>query len=607
MQKTGSYNTGLFLIIILMFFFLCSYIPSSNVKSLHSSASETITIQTDSDAYINSTTPDTTSGIYEILEIGQINTRQSVAFLRFNLPWFLTGAVILSASMEITALPSWLSFNDSLLIGAFSCWDTSWSERDLTWNTAPWSAVSNQIQDIQRSSNSTNSCEFDVTSATQRASPTGQVTIVLRAKENGSKLFWAHENQDIYDRPAQLDIHYIPAGSTDAINVGLEYGSGFLPQLSLWFSWINTGITQVIFVIAGYPEGDHFYPGTSFVGQHFYTENDTEVFVGHSVLVYELFNDTNGNGILDANFSNGVVETAYYLSLNMSMGFIPRPVEKVLVDETWHYQWGVHFGDVVGFLNYPNGSALIGGESAGILELEYLEMRYDYYLVGNTSFLKTSLSIGEVAFFNPIIPEASFYNFSLAALHSTVLLTSSRQSEILIGSEGYNSSLPNQPTLPITNASIQDFNTRFYQLLFNSTYMLFSPSPLQLPVNTSACPSVSLHPHVPQRYLELPINLLQGFLLTFLPRITQTPPTITLDYRESGLLYRVNYPQWDGFALEHDPTYIANVSPAHPFTPPSPFSPWLITIYAVAIFGSIVLIATVLELRRVRKITDEKG
>jgi hypothetical protein len=81
------------------------------------------------------------------------------------------------------------------------------------------------------------------------------------------------------------------------------------------------------------------------------------------------------------------------------------------------------------------------------------------------------------------------------------------------------------------------------------------------------------------------------------PRISNLPATINLDYNVSSFLYRVCYPQWGGYAIEHDPTYIAYLTPTSVSEIGSP----AILVVGVAAAGSITLIVALGDIKKTRK------
>ncbi|MCJ7633213.1 hypothetical protein MUP77_12580, partial [Candidatus Bathyarchaeota archaeon] len=87
------------------------------------------------------------------------------------------------------------------------------------------------------------------------------------------------------------------------------------------------------------------------------------------------------------------------------------------------------------------------------------------------------------------------------------------------------------------------------------------------------------------------------------PKISSLLTTINLDYNSSSFLYRICYLQWDGYAIEHDPTYIAYLTRmAIP-----EISPPVMLIIGAAIAGSTALIVALLDTRKNRRILPNKS
>src|SRR5207245_10416215 len=64
----------------------------------------------------------------------------------------------------------------------------------------------------------------------------------------------------------------------------------------------------------------------------------------------EVYNDTNGNGYLNANYGAGTTELKYLLVMNASQTFTVNPVQKTITSGTSHYGWGVTYGNVQAIL-----------------------------------------------------------------------------------------------------------------------------------------------------------------------------------------------------------------------------------------------------------------
>jgi hypothetical protein len=73
---------------------------------------------------------------------------------------------------------------------------------------------------------------------------------------------------------------------------------------------------------------------------------------------------------------------------------------------------------------------------------------------------------------------------------------------------------------------------------------------------------------------------------------------INLDYNVSSFLYRVCYPVWSGYQLQHDPTYVAYLEGVPVFSEMSP--PMMFVIVAGAA-STIALLAALIDLKKTRK------
>jgi hypothetical protein len=111
-------------------------------------------------------------------------------------------------------------------------------------------------------------------------------------------------------------------GSPDVVNIdtNLEYSNGTLtsrnPDLPFWYDWINVSGTEIIFL--AYQSHVVNPPIITFLGQHYHAENETEVFIGNTLTSMEVYNDTNGNGLPDADYSKSSSEILYFFDVNSS-------------------------------------------------------------------------------------------------------------------------------------------------------------------------------------------------------------------------------------------------------------------------------------------------
>jgi hypothetical protein len=132
-----------------------------------------------------------------------------------------------------------------------------------------------------------------------------------------------------------------------SIDNSTEYSSGdvqVLPTSLAWYTWVNVNGTHTIFLAlhsTQYPS-----PVSAFVGESYNTSSGSRVFVANAIMAIEVYNDTDGNGILDANYATGQTELLYTIVMNASQTFQPTPVSKTSVNGVSHYRWGVTYGSV---------------------------------------------------------------------------------------------------------------------------------------------------------------------------------------------------------------------------------------------------------------------
>jgi hypothetical protein len=98
--------------------------------------------------------------------------------------------------------------------------------------------------------------------------------------------------------------------------------------LDIWYAWINVSEAQTIFYALTSDEVNP--PIKNFLSQHFQVENETEVFIGTTLLLIEVYNDADEDGIPQANFTSGEFEIAYYLEINSSVRYETTPIRKIL-------------------------------------------------------------------------------------------------------------------------------------------------------------------------------------------------------------------------------------------------------------------------------------
>jgi hypothetical protein len=385
----------------------------------------------------------------------------------------------------------------------------------------------------------------------------------------------------------------IESSTEETVNTGVEYSNGTIGSpidgLAIWYVWINTNNTQVIYL--AYVSTRYPPPVMTFFGQHYAAGNDTEVFVGNTLTAMEVYNDTNHNGVPDVGSSSDANELLYNFAVNSSESFLITPVQKTLISGVPHYTWGLRYDTIDGFLlteNQTTGARVI---------VDYLATSYDFYLQSNVSFLKTSFEIGKITNVTSTSDDVvTLEGLSLSLLYGTSVVASKTYTTIVNG-EPYNSTTTENSAELTKSGEIRVEDTLAYECVFGQDYTLSGGSTNATYPSLSAAVSDNSVPGGLYRSVESVLSSFEDVLASVFPRISTLPATINLDYNVSSFLYRVCYPQWSGYALEHDPTYVAYLTT---FTVPEA-SPPVILIVGITVTGSIALMAALLDTKRTLK------
>ena len=342
------------------------------------------------------------------------------------------------------------------------------------------------------------------------------------------------------------------------IDTNSEYANGSIPispDIDIWYAWVNVSDTQIIYYALFSNEVNS--PIINFLGQHFQVENDTEVFVGNTLTLIEVYNDANEDGVPQANFTSGASEIVYYLLVNSSIGYETTPIQKK--GEIPHYTWGFKYDAIDGFLLYPEEEP---GEVAAKVMIDHLGFNYDFYVVENVSFMKQSFDIGNITDIQSSGPlgetPVSLEGLSLSLLFSTVTL-SAKPYTAYVNSEPYNSTIAENPATPTSGGEIAVETIKAYEFLFGDDYNLTRGGSIEThEVKSEAAATTSVPQGAQSKlnwtlaYFEKNLNVSDLF-----PSAGGIAGEINLNYNISTFLYRICYPVWDGLPIQHDPTYIA--------------------------------------------------
>src|SRR6266542_1498885 len=164
-----------------------------------------------------------------------------------------------------------------------------------------------------------------------------------------------------------------PVRAQSSIDTSQEYTSGdvqVFPYLEAWYTWISINGTHTIFLALHSNQLPS--PVSAFVGQGYNSSSGSRVFVANVLLAMEVYNDTNNNGYLDANYPTGSTELKYTMIMNASQTFTTTTVQTTINNGVPHFTWGATYGQVQANLVNPSGT---GGAVANIA---YVSMMYDY-------------------------------------------------------------------------------------------------------------------------------------------------------------------------------------------------------------------------------------
>ena len=399
-------------------------------------------------------------------------------------------------------------------------------------------------------------------------------------------------------------VHTPLLAQSSSIDFSQEYSSGDLqvfPSLDAWYAWISINGTHTIFLALHSFQAPS--PVSAFVGES-YNTSDSRVFVANALMAMEVYNDTNGNGFLDANYAIPSTELLYTIQLNASQSFTTSPVQKTLTNNVPHYDWGVTYGMIQGDLitadpayNYGYG----GGLPASQVLIDNLSLFYDYSITGNTTYLKTSYEIGNVTLVPPTLSNVTLKGLSLSLLHFVLAVCSEGYAVRTNGSSIDYDSQTSQTSSQVNTAQIIVPGSTAYEFRFNDNYTLQTNPPVSLRTVYAAAPNNSLPVKAFTGAGALQVIRAQDYVKASLPNIAGLPASSDLNYSSSKLIYRISYPTWEGIGIKHDPTYIGYYVPNLPTTSTAVPGFPMIIVYLGLTLAVVAAITTVIAVKRTRK------
>ncbi|MHA2139310.1 MAG: hypothetical protein ACW98G_15605 [Candidatus Hodarchaeales archaeon] len=332
--------------------------------------------------------------------------------------------------------------------------------------------------------------------------------------------------------------------TNEDIPIDSEYASGIITQqdttMKISYAWVNSNSSEFLSITMF----DDIYKVAlfrPFFGQSYKVDN-SEFFVGTVLTGFELFQDTNGNNVLDQ-----AEELKYYIMLNASQEYILPTIEKTIVDNVTKYNWKVCYLEIDGFFNPYEGPYMAR------TIIDSLNLSYIYEIHENHTELKLAIEMGEwdaYEFdfgFNPDvlirIEDIDLSEYSLSLLFGTTV--SSEESFELTQYNG---------STGLEDLRVEVNGVPIFQSLFQDTY--------DLGLNGSAYQATTTPASVDTLYDDqlqfwgTPASFYSWWQDWF-PSMSNLTSVPAIGLEEVSFLYRICYPTWGGEAFNHDPRYRA--------------------------------------------------
>jgi hypothetical protein len=236
----------LMLLVLLASFSATSYLPQ--VAATYIGPTETATLYSIADSYVNASSPDTNYGNDQDLIVNASSTdlSQNFIYVKFDLSSIPQNAYIVSTSLELR-----LSGFDNLYygimgggdaIGAYYCSDNSWAELGITWNNRPTfndtptgsSGFGMFIYYAYRS--------WDVTGDLKKSLPLGALTEVLKfSSKNDGYGYAEFQSKEATNKP-KLEIQY-----TTTPVFGIQFESAQDPEATPYISTVESNLGFISF------------------------------------------------------------------------------------------------------------------------------------------------------------------------------------------------------------------------------------------------------------------------------------------------------------------------------------------------------------------------
>jgi len=403
--------------------------------------------------------------------------------------------------------------------------------------------------------------------------------------------------------------------ANNTVDISKEYESGTVPvdeYIDLWYSWVNTNLSQFLYsalISEMLPP-----PFASLLVQHLMVSNQSDAFVGISLMLIEFYNDTNHNEIPDFDPATKTSEVKYIMVLNASEGATTYNISKNVINDTcFVFSWGLRYNKLQTVIANPDGTII--DFNGGILNalVDHFTLNFTLYidLRNNRTILKQTFDIGNINLYAYMPPRktavfnaSQFYSLSLSLLFGVVVKTV-ENATIISNNQSVNATNPDMPSTEITNSALIIGNRKVMEFDFDENYTIVDTNDTYH-VKTVAYPKDAIPPWI--NSIDAQLNWMYSFIDDVLSQISVTGMNTTMKITQSSFVYRICYPYWNGSAIYHDPTITTFTVPQITQWQPgneneSNYVALLISPIIITTFiGILVTIFAVIRLIKIRKV-----
>jgi hypothetical protein len=348
-------------------------------------------------------------------------------------------------------------------------------------------------------------------------------------------------------------------------------------------SYVNSNDVQVFLVALEEVEGKNGEKGTlpyQLFGMHYFTPKGREVFIGAVFAFLMAYNDTTGNNIQDPGNEDVFYIIPYGLG-DTNGSYVPTTtVHEVQKLGDGHYRFGITYENL--FAKIVNGNNPLGFWISLALPIYHarfseLTVMYDVTIDEDSGELKAEAfyTIGQVGIIRflgiPVDPsDVLTEDWGISAVHYVSVFASWYQFTSAEDGHEINTGI----TAPAENISIKvgDKDDRAFDIGYRGTYDLLDES-------TTPHTTIEENKNAYNILLQAKLSdlILIGWQLGFsgglfslmsyalsdkIQEEYDSPADLRqrwwLNYANSAKLwYAVSFPNWQGYRVEHDPTYTA--------------------------------------------------